>query len=476
MVIKCLIMKVKIKKLLFAAVLCSLLASAAFADLAKQINAIINQASQEKVQFGVSILEAESGRTLYSYNAEKPMVPASNMKIITTAAALEYLGPDYEYKTKVDVCDDTLVVTGSGDPLFADKVTDAKYNRKKGWIFEDIAEKLNEKGITTIKDIIVDSSIFDDQRVHMDWPRQQLNQWYACEVSGLNFNDNYIEVTVENVGGKIVIVTEPETNFVKITNKVRPISKGSGAVEAYRLQGKPNHIIIKGKCRRKQGPFLVAIERPAAFFGFVLAENLAKRGIITKGRLLEKPAGADCKPKMLTEYSTPIEDCLVRCNKDSFGLAAEALLKTMAANVSADKKNGSWAGGQEIIRKYLLGLGIKGEEFNIGDGSGLSRQNKLSANAITQVLLIVYKSKNWQLYKNSLAVGGIDGTIYKYFKEEKYKGKIYGKTGYINKVKSFSGLCSTERGDYIFSILTNNTNGLTRGAINDIAEAIIDNQ
>jgi D-alanyl-D-alanine carboxypeptidase/D-alanyl-D-alanine-endopeptidase (penicillin-binding protein 4) len=91
-------------------------------------------------------------------------------------------------------------------------------------------------------------------------------------------------------------------------------------------------------------------------------------------------------------------------------------------------------------------------------------------------LLHVYHSDNWELYKDSLAIGGVDGTIAKYFKDAKYKGKIVGKTGYINKVKSFSGVCSTERGDYIFSILSNNTNAKTRGVINDIAEAVIDSE
>jgi D-alanyl-D-alanine carboxypeptidase/D-alanyl-D-alanine-endopeptidase (penicillin-binding protein 4) len=122
----------------------------------------------------------------------------------------------------------------------------------------------------------------------------------------------------------------------------------------------------------------------------------------------------------------------------------------------------------------MLELGIERGEFYIDDGSGLSRGNKLSANAITKVLLDVYKGKNWEVYKNSLATGGIDGTIGKYFKEEKYKGKVFGKTGYIGGVTSFSGVCSGKGRDYIFSILANKTRGGTREAINDIAKAIID--
>ncbi len=242
---------------------------------------------------------------------------------------------------------------------------------------------------------------------------------------------------------------------------------------AYRNR-KPNSITLKGKCRKKQG-LDYAIEKPAEFFGFLLRENLAGAGIKVDGEILEKPMNEDCNFKKITEYSTPIADCLARCNKKSLNLAAEALLKTIAAKAAADGKNGGWAAGRELISKYMLELGIEKEEFYVDDGSGLSRGNKLSANAITKVLLDVYRGKNWELYKNSLMIGGVEGTINKPFKEEKYKGKVFGKTGYIAGVKSFSGICSGKGGDYIFSILANKTKWGTRKAINDIAKAIIDN-
>jgi len=205
-----------------------------------------------------------------------------------------------------------------------------------------------------------------------------------------------------------------------------------------------------------------------------LFENLAKAGIKTNGRLVVKMLDKDSNFRLLTEYSTSLTDCLARCNKNSLGLAAEALLKTIAGENNPGGKNGSWDRGRKLISEFLLGLGIDESQFYIDDGSGLSRQNELSAYAITKVFLSIYNSDNWELYKDSLAVGGVDGTIARYFKEEKYKGKILGKTGYISGVRSFSGLCITGQGDYIFSILANNTNGRTRGVINDIAEAIID--
>jgi D-alanyl-D-alanine carboxypeptidase/D-alanyl-D-alanine-endopeptidase (penicillin-binding protein 4) len=466
-------MKTQMKKLLLALVFIISLVSFAKADLARRIDGIIHQPSQKKVQFSIHIIKADSGQTLYSHNSRRALIPASNMKIIVTAAALKFLGPDYQYKTKVGLCDNTLTVLGSGDPLLGDKVTDAKYSRQTDWIFEDIIAALKENGVTTIRDIIIDTSIFDDQRVHPNWPKEELNRWYACEVSGLNFNGNCIQITAINNSGTVNISIEPKTGFIKVFNRVAPISKGNSAIGSYRSQ-EINEIIVYGKCKDKAGPFEVAIERPAVFFGSLLAENLAKAGINIDGQLIEKSVGDDCNFRLLTEYSTPISDCLARCNKDSLQLAAEALFKTIAVNSTPDRRNGSWRKAREAISHYLLELGLDRNEFYIDDGSGLSRQNKLSANAITKVLSDVYKSKDWTLYKDSLAVGGVDGTISKYFKEEKYKGKVLGKTGYIDDVKSFSGICTTGQGDYIFSILANNTNSRTRKALNDIAKAIID--
>jgi serine-type D-Ala-D-Ala carboxypeptidase/endopeptidase (penicillin-binding protein 4) len=229
---------------------------------------------------------------------------------------------------------------------------------------------------------------------------------------------------------------------------------------------------VHGKCRESAG-FDVAIERPAALFGVLLAERLNAGGIAAEGELMERHVNLR-KVKVLKEYSTPISQVLYRCNKDSFNLAAESLLKTISAQANRGA-NGSWQGGSVLVSQYLNSLGIGSDEFCIDDGSGLSKENKLSANAIVEVLLNTYESERWQIFKGSLAVGGQDGTIRKYFKDKKYKGKIFGKTGYIKGVKAFSGICETGNGEFVFSILTNNSyNGKTRGAINDIVKAIID--
>ena len=466
-------MKAKIKKLLILTGLALCLSSFARADLAGQIDGIIRESIQKRVHFSIHIIEAGSGRTVYDHDARELMIPASNMKIITSTAALNYLGPDYVYKTKIGLSGNALVIIGSGDSLLGDEKTDTKYGREPGWIFKDIANALKSRGIGTIEGIIIDSSVFDNQPVHPSWPTEELNRWYACEVSGLNFNDNCIKMSAKNIDGKVAVFVEPQTAFISLINKVVPISSGSSAVGTYR-SSYPNRLTVFGKCKDQVGPFDVAIEKPAAYFGFLLYENLAEADINVKGELVEKPLEEGGSFIPLIEFSTPLADCLARCNKDSLGLAAEAMFKTIAAVNNPDKKNGGWDRGRELISRYLLGLGIDKSQFYIDDGSGLSRQNELTAYAITTVLSDVYKSKNWPLFRDSLAVGGVDGTIERYFKEEKYKGKILGKTGYINSVKSFSGLCVTGQGDYIFSILSNNTNGGTRTVVNNISQAIID--
>jgi D-alanyl-D-alanine carboxypeptidase/D-alanyl-D-alanine-endopeptidase (penicillin-binding protein 4) len=468
-------MKGLMKKIIISGVLVLSLVGLAQADLSRRIDSAINRSLQEGVTFSINVVKADTGDSVYSHGAKESLIPASNMKIITAAAALRYLGEDFEYITKIGLSGNTLVIIGSGDPLLGDEQTDSKYGRQKGWIFKDITRKLKQDDITTIGDIIVDTGVFDNECVHPNWPAAELNRSYACEVSGLNFNLNCIKLSAKNTSGRVNISIEPQTSFVTLINKVKPISGGDSSLGTYR-NGQPNRLTVYGTCKDEDGPIEVAIEKPAAFFGYLLFEHLTEASIQTEGQFIEKVLNDTNDFRLVAEYKTSINDCMERCLKDSLNLAAEAFMKTIAAVDNPDKKHGSWDMGRELIGDYLSELGIDKSRFNIDDGCGLSRQNKLSAEIITKVLLDVYNSDNWKIYKDSLAIGGIEGTssIADNFKEEKYKGKVFGKSGYINGVKSLSGVCVTAKGYYIFSILANNANGLNRTVINDIAQAIID--
>lgn len=446
------------------------LCGSALASLAERIEKIVGTAKDS--EYAVRIVEPQSGTVVYSHNATKALVPASNMKLISTAAALKYLGPLFEYETRVGLAGQTLVVIGSGDPLLGDEKTDAKFGREPGWIFDEIVTSLQERGVESIRDIVVDSTVFDDERVHRNWPTSDLNRWYACEVCGVNYNDNCIEVRVENNNGRIVIDVTPQTSFVEIINDVKAVSEGDSAVGAYR-NATPNRISIRGRCKKAEGPFFVAIEQPAAFFGFLVAEHLARAGIPATGRLIEKAFDEEPGFVEVARFKTPLIECLHRANKNSLGLVPEALVKTIAAHHDPNGRDGSWERGRDLVGRYLQGLGVPEDEFVIDDGSGLSRSNRLSVRAIMAVLLDLYGGGNWEYFKTSLAVGGRDGTVERYFKEPAYRDRILGKTGYIQGVRSFSGVCETDSGPYLFSIISNSAK-LARGGVNEITEAIMD--
>ncbi len=440
------------------------------ADLAKRVKA--SAKSKLPNDYAVHIVKADSGTVVFSHNSEKALIPASNMKVITTAAAVKYLGPQFEYKTRIGLCDGNLIVIGSGDPILGDPRTDEKYGRKPGWVFEQIVKALQDKGVAEVNDIIVDATVFDQQRVHPEWPAAELNRWYACEVSGLNYSTNCIDMVVEKQNGKATFAFEPQTAYVQIANSAQAVSTGNGAVGVYRT-AKPNQFTLKGKVRDKEGPFPVAVENPATFFGTLLSESLTRSNIAVRGRVVEKAFADDGRLTPVTELTTPLAEVLQRANKNSLGLAAEALVKTIAAHETPGNKGGSWRKGFELMAGYVKGLGVSEKEFVLSDGSGLSRDNRLTAAALIAVLRDLYRSPNWEFYKATLAVGGEDGTVARYFKEDKYQSNILGKTGYISGVRSFSGVCLTGNGPYLFSILSNKSS-LSREAVNDIAAAIID--
>jgi len=455
-----------------AVVVVAITCPAASAGLAGAIDGIISSSSQRGVDYGICVAEADSGTILYQHNSHKAMLPASNMKIVTTAAALEYLGADFEYVTRVGLAGDAVAVIGSGDPLLGDEAMNLTHRRGDGWVLRDIAGRLKSRGVERVVDVLVDTTVFDDERVHPSWPADQLNRWYACEVSGVNYKGNCVDITAVRVGASVELRLEPDTDYLEIENDVDVINSGTGAVGSYR-NGEANNIIVYGKCRERQGPFSVAIERPGAFFGFLLYEELKANGIEVGGQLVVREIDKS-KFEPIAEYRTPLSDCLKRCNKDSFGLAAEALMKTIAARSGDKEREGSWARGRELMSDYLAGLGIERGEFYIDDGSGLSRKNRLSGYCLASVLMDMYKRDYWGMYRDSLATGGVDGTVGKYFDQEKYRGRILGKSGYISGVKSLSGVCLTDGGVYVFSVLANGANGRTRGAINDIAKAVFD--
>jgi D-alanyl-D-alanine carboxypeptidase/D-alanyl-D-alanine-endopeptidase (penicillin-binding protein 4) len=439
---------------------------------AEDVGAILRNPKNQKAKFAIYAVRASDGKVLYSYRAAEAMMPASNMKLITTTAAVHYLGADYVFRTRIGLWNGNLVVIGQGDPLLGDAQTDQNHDRQPGWIFDTIIASLKQNKIQSINDIVVDASFFDNNRVHSAWPVDQLNQWYACEVSGLNYNNNCVHITAQKQDGRALLKIDPPTSYITLINQIRSVGSGGSAVGAYR-NSKPNVMIVKGTLN-KSTEFDVAIETPAALFAGLLKEHLTQARIEVRGALLQQYVKNEPGIQIIHTFETPLSDVLSRCNKDSLGLAAESLVKTISAEQTEGQINGEWPHGLKLVGRYLQSLGADPNTFTLDDGSGLSRNNRLTPQIIVSVLQDVYRSPSWKMFEASLSVGGEDGTTVKYFQNLRYKGNILGKTGYIAGVRAFSGICKTPGGDILFSILTENGGSLTRKAINDITEAIFD--
>lgn len=441
------------------------------AKLQRQLSSSFQDQRLRRCQFSVTICWADSGEVIYEYQPHQSLIPASNMKLITTIAALHRFGPDYQFITRVGFSGEDLVILGSGDPLFGDKETDKRMRRRAYWVLEDISNHLRNLSRSVINSILIDTTVFDQERVHPLWPKQALLQKYACEVSGLNYNNNCVEIAAAKGQGKAVLFLEPKTSYVRLLNAVSVINSPENWFAVERTD-QPGVLRVSGKVSSQAGPYAVAVANPALYFGTLLKEHLNKKGIRVEGGVKEEAFPGERDFTLLAEYRTPLQEVLRRANKDSLGLAAEALLKLLGAWENPDHKGGSWVGGAKAVRAFLGALGLPENEFEVADGSGLCRENRLSSHVLASVLRWVYRQPFWPFYEATMAVGGIDGTLENVFREKTWRGRIIAKTGYINGVRALSGITHTRYGDIIFSILANSASNLARTTINNVVKEV----
>ncbi len=261
-------MKTGLKKLLVCFVVVCVSAGISRADLAGKVETIVASQAQGKVRIAVKIVNPATGAVIYSHNASAPMTPASNMKLVTTAAALHYLGPDFTYLTGVGLIGDSVAVIGSGDPILGDKATMQKNNLDPRWVLKDVAEILRKNNVTTISDVIIDDTVFDNEYVQPSWPKKELNRWYAAEVAGINYNDNCIEIIAETVGSKVELTIDPPTSYVKIINNCKVSATQTDTTIWGARPAGSNVITVSGVCYKKCEPVRVTIDKPQAFFGY----------------------------------------------------------------------------------------------------------------------------------------------------------------------------------------------------------------
>ena len=415
----------------------------ALAGIDAQARAMINAADLRKTVVGLAAVDVNTSQTIVTVNADEPLIPASNMKLITTAAALHLLGSDFTFKTELRLIDASpdaavLVVKGDGDPAFGDP----KLMRLNDLDTESLLDRwvtaARQAGVLRIKALIIDDRVFDRQFVHPDWPVEQLNRWYCAEVAGLNFHDNCLDLFPQptRMGQAPLVRMLPEADFIEVVNRAV-----TGNADTFWI-GRParsNVMTYRGKVKtRRTHPVYVTVHDPPVFFARLLAKRFDKAKVPIES--IRRAADEDDLPagRTLSRVVTDLPTVLARCNKDSQNLFAEALIKRMGHHFTG--AGGSWDNGAAAVRTFLNNkLGARGAAITIADGSGMSRRNQVSARLLVEVLAAAHRDpKIGPEFLTSLSVGGEDGTLRKRFADD-MAGRVYGKSGYINQVSCLSG-------------------------------------
>jgi serine-type D-Ala-D-Ala carboxypeptidase/endopeptidase (penicillin-binding protein 4) len=457
----------------------------AHAGLAGDIDLVLQDKELSRAAIGIDIVRLNGGTEdftpLYQHEAATPLVPASNLKVITTSAALDKLGPDFKFRTQLVYHDGDLALIGDGDPTLGD----AELLKKVGWdvttVFKTWADGLVQRQFTHARDVLVDDSVFDQQFIHPNWPADQAQKRYVAEIAGLNLNANCLDIYVHPgaFGHVVGFTTDPLTQYVNIKNTCA--AGDDNAVWLSRTPG-TNDLILRGKARNSNDvPISVTVHDPPLYAGTVLAEQLSAVGIKLTGSVkrdltfraaYEKAVAAgDPSYVLLAVNETPLSSVIARANKDSMNLYAECLCKRLGFATSGQ---GTWAAGTAAVASFLNSIGIAPTQYALDDGCGLSKANAISSKLMVTVLTHDYFSKSSKAWLASLAVAGEDGTLADRFRGSDLRGRVIAKTGFVNGVSCLSGyLHAKDDNWYCFSIMFNGIPEGTNSAAKLLQERIV---
>ncbi len=442
----------------------------------------VGRAMRDTSALGVNVVDLASGDTVYTYNGDEERVTASNTKLFTTAAALDAFGPGYLYETRLllrGVVQDgelhgDLGVVGAGDPNISGRAFDGdSFAVFRGW-----AHDLAARGVRRIAgDLYLDDGLFEARQVHPDWPRGQLASWYEAPIAALSFNDSCVLVRVwpSQRGGAARVEIVPPVPVLHVESSAR--TSASPRNNHLTIVRRDDVLVVTGSIFRNSGPLEEWVTVPDAvrYFGLGLVQALAEEGIEVRGQLrpVERLPGPVWE--RVAAYRSSLLDSVRTANKRSQNYYAESLLKLVGARRCGE---GSWSEGVRAVGEFLVGLGVPAGAFHMVDGSGLSRQNRFTPRATTQLLRHMYYHQWGAEFVQSLpGSGDEDGSLHGRMTLPPYRGNVFAKTGTIDGVSALSGYARAVSGKtYAFSVLLNRTRstGEARQAQDRIVMALID--
>src|SRR4029079_9570571 len=436
---------------------------------------------------GVKVVSLDTGRVLFEEHADKLLRPASNMKLYTVAAALDRLSPDYRFSTSVyasarpdsyGVVRGDLTIYGRGDPSIAARFNNGDYF--KG--IDDLATRIVAAGVKRVEgDLVGDESYFVGPKYGAGWNWEDLTWYYGAEVTPLTVNNNALDLFIKPgpaIGQPAVIKTGPPDPLMTIVNKVITSAKGvRREISIHRGLGE-NTITITGTIPLEDRGYTggIGISHTALLFVYLLRSSLNQKGVVITGK--SRTTG-EAQPAMIssvtiagtngslqneiaTLQSPPFSVIASQTLKPSQNLYTELILRTLGkvtpppatmTNLSPTSEEL----GLEAVRSFLKTVGLRPEALVLDDGSGLSRNDMITADASVQLLTFMSKHRYANVFRDALPIGGVAGTLRNRFRATPAENNVRAKTGSLSSAASLGGYVTTAAGEKLaFSIMVNN--------------------
>ncbi len=454
----------------------------ALGDLRAMIDSAVDAPAFRSAHWGILIVDPERGDTLYSRNAGKLFMPASNQKILTGATALARLGPDFRFRTvfatRGTVKDSTLrgdlVVLGRGDPSMSDRMRGDAMQ-----VLRDVADSLRAHGIRRITGRLTsEGDAFPDSPLGFGWSWDDLDYPYSAGVDELLFNEGFSRIIARGgrrAGDGVTIAIAPARGVpddVRITARTvaRPpamdTTRGSSAADTAAAVPEPEIQVRSdsgGRVVLVTGTIFpgdsvvesIAHRDPSGAYLRALREALTEKGIALELRAFPAPADSVLPhDTIFTLFSPPLREILPVLEKPSQNQVAEALLKTLGLEFMG---HGSADSGRRVVEAQLVAWGAAPDGFVVRDGSGLSRHNYVTPETIVRVLAAMRRDSAFTVFYDALPIAGVDGTLASRMRGTPAQGNVRAKTGYIDRARSLSGYVTTADGRLLmFSLLCNN--------------------
>lgn len=449
------------------------------------IEKFINQPIFRHANISILVRDLETGKDIWEHRPFSATIPASTMKVITTATALELLGADYRYETQLSydgnlgadgVLNGNLYITGSGDPtLGSSKMGDKDFLSK--WV-----AAIKKAGIRQITgNIIGDESRFDNEGSNSKWTWDDIGNYYAPGINALTYLDNTVSVSFRSgaPGSQPEIIEiSPEIPGMQIENNLQ--SSNISFDSAY-FYGAPKsmHRSVRGEIPANKPVFVVRAEipDPALLLAQDFYKKLRSEGVEVKGTPACQSANMQNTPATLrttiyTHYSTTLNEIVNEANQKSNNFYTEQIFKSLSLTRQAVASNKN---AKDVIRNFWRSKGLNVNQLFQEDGSGLSPTNAVSAAFFTDLMQYMYKqSRNKEVFFNSLSVAGQAGTLSGVLRNTKLSGKVYAKSGTIARVRAYTGYVVQGNKTYAFAILVNNSSSNSWQTLSRIEELLLD--